>query len=95
VLLPAGEAWRAAWRRDPELKLYGKDGFHPSILGSYLAALVVFDRLTAVELSSLPAAVPTPAGEVPIPAEVASRLRAAVVEACSGSTPGSDDVDGP
>lgn len=26
LLLPAGEAWRAAWRTDPDLRLYGKNG---------------------------------------------------------------------
>ena len=46
VLLPAGDAWRAAWRRDPGLALYGPDGFHPSPLGSFLAALTMFHRLT-------------------------------------------------
>jgi hypothetical protein len=46
VLLPAGDAWRAAWRREPGLALYGPDGFHPSPLGSYLAALVIFHTLT-------------------------------------------------
>ncbi len=46
VLLAAGEAWRAAWRRDPGLALYGPDGFHPSRLGSYLAALTIFHALT-------------------------------------------------
>jgi len=46
VLIPAGEAWRAAWRREPGLALYGPDGFHPSRLGSYLAALTIFHTLT-------------------------------------------------
>jgi hypothetical protein len=46
VLLPAGEAWRAAWRRDPGLALYGPDGFHPSKLGTYVAALVIFRGVT-------------------------------------------------
>ena len=46
LLLPAGEAWRAAWHRDPALALYGADGFHPSPLGSYLAALTIFHALT-------------------------------------------------
>jgi hypothetical protein len=45
-LFPVGEAWRAAWRRDPVLGLYGRDGFHPSPLGSTLAALVIVNRLT-------------------------------------------------
>ena len=59
LLLPAGDAWRAAWRRDKHLALYGADNFHPSPLGSYLAALVIVHRLTggippgAVRLGSL------------------------------------------
>ncbi len=45
VLLPAGDLWRAAWRRDPALQLYGADGFHPSPLGTYVAALAVYRGL--------------------------------------------------
>jgi hypothetical protein len=44
-LLPAGDAWRRAWACDRNLPLYGSDGFHPSSLGTYLAALVVYGRL--------------------------------------------------
>ena len=33
MLLPAGDAWREVWRRDPSLALYADDGFHPSALG--------------------------------------------------------------
>lgn len=46
LLFPAGDAWRAAWRREPGLALYGPDGFHPSRTGSYLAALTIFHALT-------------------------------------------------
>jgi len=53
-LFPVGEAWREAWRRDAALMLYGSDGFHPSRLGTYLAALVIFRGVTG----QLPAAVP-------------------------------------
>jgi hypothetical protein len=45
VLLPAGDAWVAAWRLDADLALYGSDGFHPSRLGSVLAALVIYRGL--------------------------------------------------
>ena len=45
ILVPAGEAWRAAWRRDPTLELYSSDGFHPAPMGSYLAALSLFEQL--------------------------------------------------
>jgi hypothetical protein len=45
IFLPAGEAWRAAWRRDPKAPLYSSDDFHPSTTGSYLAALSIFGIL--------------------------------------------------
>jgi hypothetical protein len=45
TLLPAGDAWRLAWRCAPRLPLYGPDGFHPGTLGTYAAALVVYGRL--------------------------------------------------
>ena len=52
TLLPAGPAWLAAWRRSPKLRLYGPDGFHPSVLGTTLAALVVYARLTGTSPSA-------------------------------------------
>jgi hypothetical protein len=45
LLLPAGDAWRAAWRLDQSLPLYGADGFHPSPMGTHLAALVVYRKI--------------------------------------------------
>jgi hypothetical protein len=45
VLLPAGAAWREVWSCDARIALYGPDGFHPSRLGTYAAALVVYGRL--------------------------------------------------
>jgi hypothetical protein len=42
---PAGDAWFAAWRCNPKLALYGRDGFHTSKLGTYVAALVVVGKL--------------------------------------------------
>jgi hypothetical protein len=53
-LFPAGDAWRAAWRRDPKLPLYGPDGFHPSRLGSYLAAVVIYAGLVKAPPVGLP-----------------------------------------
>lgn len=52
-LLPGGLAWRLAWRCDPQLALYGPDGFHPSRLGTYTAALTVFGRLFRAPLLGL------------------------------------------
>lgn len=71
-LFTVGEAWRAAWKREPALALYSADGFHPSPLGSYLAALVIFHGLTG----RLPAA-----GDVPgLSASDIAHCRAAVTE---------------
>jgi hypothetical protein len=58
LLLPVGEAWRAAWRRDAALRLYGDDGFHPAPLGSYLAALVIYERLSGQSTMTLSPIVP-------------------------------------
>jgi len=45
-LYAAGEAWQAAWAVDPGLPLYGDDDFHPSVMGTYLAALTIYRGLT-------------------------------------------------
>lgn len=52
-LFRAGEAWQAAWDIDPDLPLYGPDEFHPSVMGSYLAALTIYRGLTGREPPSL------------------------------------------
>ncbi len=46
VLIPAGEAWRTALEQNPSLPLYGGDGYHPGALGTYLTALVVYEKVT-------------------------------------------------
>jgi hypothetical protein len=45
LLLPAGDAWRAAWAADSRLPLHAPDGFHPSPSGTYLAALVAYQQI--------------------------------------------------
>jgi hypothetical protein len=45
LLAPAGEAWQWAWAADSTLPLYAADDFHPSNMGTYLAALTLFERL--------------------------------------------------
>lgn len=44
LFLPAGMSWLEAWKRDPSLVLYS-DGLHPTPMGTYLAAMVIFQRL--------------------------------------------------
>lgn len=55
VFLPAGEAWLSAWQEDPSLPLYGPDGFHPSAMGTFLAALEIYERLSGRDVRTLPA----------------------------------------
>jgi hypothetical protein len=45
VLFPVGEAFRAAERADAHVRLFGPDGFHPTIAGSFLGALVMFETI--------------------------------------------------
>jgi hypothetical protein len=54
VFMPAGAAWKIAWAKDPSLPLYSGDGFHPSQLGTYLAALVLYERITGKDARALP-----------------------------------------
>ena len=54
LLLPAGDAWRAAWRLDASLPLYGPDGFHPSPMGTYLAALVAYRQIFGAPATARP-----------------------------------------
>lgn len=69
LFVPAGEAWRAAWRRDPGLRLYGPDGFHPSRTGTLVAALAVFGALAGGDPAALPCPLAAgPSGGVPAPA---------------------------
>ena len=61
LLLPAGDAWREAWQLDSRLALYGSDGFHPSPLGSELAAITIFQAVTGQPPAILPFENLTPA----------------------------------
>lgn len=82
ILLPAGDAWQAAWRRDPSLPLYGPDGFHPSLAGSYLAALTIYAGLTGGSPVGLPRELRLRDGRtVQVDASLAPTLQAAAEEA--------------
>ena len=74
---PVGEAWREAWRRDASLPLYANDGYHPGPLGTLLAALVIYERVTGHDARDLPARLPV-AGRVPDVPEATIRLLQAV-----------------
>jgi hypothetical protein len=60
LLIPAGEAWVRARTADPRMQLTGPDGFHPSALGTELAAATVvcsvYPRVLPVPVLPLPPA---------------------------------------
>lgn len=72
-LLPAGDAWREAWQLDARLPLYGTDGFHASLLGSQLAALVIFEGVTGQLATVVPFDLPP--SHASVLREAASRVR--------------------
>jgi len=84
-LYPAGVAWKAAWRRNYRLPLYGPDRFHPSTLGTYLTALVVLAGLTDEPPIDLPFRIDRPGFELEVSAARAKVLAAAAAEALAGA----------
>lgn len=82
IFLPAGEAWRAAWQKDPNTPLYSADEFHPSLAGTYLAALVIYQGLTGDSPKGLPNAftLKTAArSRVQLPRALAEQLQRAAI----------------
>jgi hypothetical protein len=79
IFLPAGESWRAAWRVDPSLALYSADGLHPTLAGSYAAALVIAGGLTGRS--------PIGAPELGVDRATAETLQRAAAEVLAGPDP--------
>ena len=78
VYLPVTRAWLEAWRRDSSLPLYSSDSFHPSAMGSYLAAVAIYGVLSGRSPLGLPATLHTTSGvDVAIPAATARLLQEA------------------
>ena len=76
MLFPVGEAWRAAWRRDPDVPLYGPDGFHPTQTATYLAALVIVQQISGRSPVGLPALTDMPANRALLLQEAAVEANA-------------------
>lgn len=77
LFLPAGAAWREAARLDPSIQLYGPDGFHPSLEGTYLAAVTMFGQLYQRSAIGLPARLSVSGGSYAIVPGVAETLQRA------------------
>jgi hypothetical protein len=54
MFIPAGEAWRTAWEYEAGFAFYGGDGFHPSLLATYMNALVHFEMIYGRPATDLP-----------------------------------------
>jgi len=80
VLLPVGQAWMAAWAKDAQLPLYGPDGYHPGELGTYLAALVIYEGVTGHDARLLPARASVAGHELNLPAATVRMLQTAAHE---------------
>lgn len=82
MLFPVGEAWRAAWRRDPNLALYAPDGLHPTVRASYLGGLVITSMLLDKSPVGMPAQIKLRGGGVvSFPQAEATLLQQAAEEA--------------
>jgi hypothetical protein len=82
ILIPAGEAWRASKERDSGLSLTIGDGFHPSLLGSVIAAYSTWHAITGRSPVGLPPFIEGPDVErITMPPELAALVQQAVVEA--------------
>jgi hypothetical protein len=73
TLIPVGDAWKACLRRRNAPDLFDRDGSHPSLAGSYLAACVMYLGLTGS--SDLP--------ELPQPADLSESELKTLIDAAS------------
>jgi hypothetical protein len=72
---PAGEAFATTLSEEPDAALWGPDGSHPSLEGSYLAAAAVFGELYGIS----PARSTYDGGLVPAQARVLRQIAAQAV----------------
>jgi len=86
-LLPAGSGWADAWKRKRGLALHARDGLHPSRLGAYLSALVVYGGLRDVSPVTLPSSLVVSKKRFPPTRQDAAILRAAAGEALATPVP--------
>lgn len=81
TFLPAGAAWQLALANDGGLSLYGPDNFHPSPLGTYLAAITIYGKLTGHDPRRLPATAQADGRTIAAPAATVRLLQDAAYEA--------------
>lgn len=78
LFFPVGDTWLETWALDPAAPLYGPDDFHPSVSGSYAAAVVIVSVLSGRDAESLARNFNLPPGiGDPVDPGVAARIRKA------------------
>lgn len=78
--LQAGNAWRAAWTRDPSQAFYASDGLHATVAGTYLASLTVFGGLFHRSVVGMPRGLSVSGGSFQLSASQALFLQQAADE---------------
>jgi hypothetical protein len=81
TLMPVGDAWLIALTESPALQLHGPDGLHPSRLGTFLAALVIYERVTGHDARNLPARAVADGQDLNQPVELVRLLQRAAHQA--------------
>lgn len=91
IFAPAGDGWTAFG--SPSVT-YSFDGLHPSIKGTYIAALVLLDRTIGIRPSQLPATIPgtSLAGEEVLALQRAAQVALDRNPARPGTTAPSDNT---
>ena len=81
-LLPAGRAWETCTRNTPDITLYLPDRLHPTLAGSYLAALAISHSLFGRQIETVPTKLKILGGrEFGVSEQLAQRLRRAALKA--------------
>lgn len=75
-LLPVASAWHIALTADPELRLYS-DGLHPSNVGTYLTAAVIYGAVYNKSVANIPNEITTGRVRIAVASDLGARLRQA------------------
>jgi hypothetical protein len=86
VFLPAGRAWLQALKQDPTLGLYDPDGVHPAPLGTFLAAITIYEVLTGRDARLLAPTATVDGTTLSVPTATVRMLQGVAHAASSGST---------
>jgi hypothetical protein len=84
LLLPVGDAFAAALKSDRHIAILGPDGFHPTPLGTYLAAVVIYQHLAGRATPFVPRKLESPTEafpEISLTPEIAAQLESAAAAA--------------